>query len=68
VYYKIEEGVQSTSYAASIKPYQRTKDSCGAWFALINQFAGVDKWEAEIKTMEQVLHTQTWKGQGNYPS
>jgi len=67
VYYKIEEGVRGTQFAASIKPYQRNKNGRGAWLALINQFAGIDKWEAEIKRMEQVLHTQTWKGQGSYP-
>jgi hypothetical protein len=67
VYYKIEEGVRSTSFAASIKPFQRTKDGRSAWLALLNQFAGVDKWEAEIKKMEQLLHTRTWKGQGSYP-
>jgi hypothetical protein len=30
---------------------------------LLGQYAGKDKWEAEIKVQEAVLHTKTWKGQ-----
>ena len=36
VYYKLEEATRATSYAASIKPYQRTKNGRGAWLALSN--------------------------------
>jgi hypothetical protein len=43
VYYKLEEATRATSYAASIKPYQRTKNGRGAWLALSNQYAGRDK-------------------------
>jgi hypothetical protein len=57
VYYKLEEATRSTSYAASIKPFQRMKNGRGAWIALSNQYAGNDKWEAEIKRHEQLLHT-----------
>jgi hypothetical protein len=32
----------------------------------LGQFAGNDKWEAEIKIQEAVLHTRTWKGQNNF--
>ena len=67
VYYKIAEAIRSTQYAASIKPFQRTKDGRGAWFAIVQQFAGRDKWEAEIKKQEQLLHTRVWKGQSNFP-
>jgi hypothetical protein len=67
VYYKLEEATRATSYAASIKPYQRTKNGRGAWLALSNQYAGRDKWEAEIKRHEQLLHTRIWKGQSNFP-
>jgi hypothetical protein len=63
VYHYLEEATRSTSYAASIK---RTKDGRGAWMALVNQFAGTDKWEAEIKRQEQLLHTRVWKGQSNF--
>ena len=66
VYYKLEEATRATSYAASIKPYQRTKNGREAWLALSNQYAGKDKWEAEIKRHEQLLHTREWKGQSNF--
>ena len=38
----------------------------GAWKALTSQYAGKDKWEAEIKCQEQLLHTRIWKGQSNF--
>ena len=66
VYYKLEEATRATSYAASIKPFQRTKNGRDAWLALSNQYAGNDKWEAEIKRHEQLLHTRMWKGQTNF--
>jgi hypothetical protein len=66
VYYKLEEAMRATSYAASIKPYQRTKNGRNAWLALSNQYAGKDKLETEIKRHEQFMHTRTWKGQSNF--
>jgi hypothetical protein len=66
VYYKLEEATRTISYAASIKPFQRTKNGRGAWMALSNQYAGKDKWEAEIKRHEQLLHTKLWKGRSNF--
>ena len=36
VYYQLEEATRVTSYAASIKPFQRTKNDRDAWFALAN--------------------------------
>jgi hypothetical protein len=62
----LEEATRTTAYAASIKPFQRRKDGRGAWLALLGQYAGKDKWEAEIKVQEAVLHTKTWKGQSNF--
>ena len=67
VYYALEEATHSTSYAASIKPFQRTKNGCGALQALTNQYAGNDKWEAEIRKQDDLLHTRVWKGQSNFP-
>ena len=55
-----------TSYAASIKPFQRGKDGRGEWKALTSQYAGQDKWEAEIKCQEQLIPTRVWKGQSNF--
>ena len=57
VYYALEEATCSTLYAASIKPFQRTKDGHGALLALTNQYAGKDKWEAEIRKQDDLLHT-----------
>ena len=36
------------------------------WNALSTQYAGVDKWEDEIKRNEQLMHTRVWKGQSNF--
>ena len=67
VYYALEEATCSTSYAASIKPFQRTKNGCGALLALTDQYAGNDKWEAEICKQDDLLHARVWKGQSNFP-
>ena len=40
VYYHLEAAARGTSYAASIKPFQRGKDGRGAWKALTSQYAG----------------------------
>ena len=66
VYHYLEEATRATPCAASIKPFQRGKNGRGAWLALKGQCAGVDKWEAEIKRQEQLLHTRVWKGQSNF--
>ena len=34
--------------------------------AITGQYAGKDKWAAEIKQQEQLLHTRVWKGQSNF--
>ena len=43
MYYNLEEVTRGTSYAESIKPFQRGKDGRGAWKALTSQYAGKDK-------------------------
>ena len=60
VYYALEEAMRSTSYAALIKPFQRSKNGCSALLALTNQYAGNDKWEAEIHKQDDLLHTRVW--------
>jgi hypothetical protein len=52
VYHYLEEATRSPAYAASIKPFQRSKDGRGTWLALLGQYAGNDKREAEIKIQE----------------
>ena len=66
VYYHLEEATRGTSYAASIKPFQKAKDGKGAWKALTSQYASKDRWEAEIKRQEQLLHTRIWKRQSSF--
>ena len=66
LYYLLEEATQGTQYAASIKPFQQTKDGSSAWVAPTSQYAGKDKWEAELKKQEQLLHTHIGKGQSNF--
>ena len=66
VYHYLEIATRSTTYAASIKPFQHTRNGREAWLALVNQYAGNDKWEAEIKKQEQLLHTRKWRGQSNF--
>ena len=65
-YFDLEEATRGTQYAASIKPFQRDQDGRGAYFALLAQFVGRDKWETLLKTQDQLLHTKIWKGQSNY--
>jgi hypothetical protein len=66
LYYKLEEATCGTAYADSIKPFQQAKNGRGAWLALTSQYAEEDKWEMEIKKMDNLLHTGKWKGQSNY--
>ena len=66
VYYHLEEATRVTSYAASIKPFQRRKDGRGAWKTLTSQYAGKGKWKAEIKHQEQLLHTRVLNGHSNF--
>jgi hypothetical protein len=66
VYYLLEEATRTTSYAASIKPFQRRKDGRAAWLALTSQYAGQDKWEQELKKQDDLLHTRVWRGQSNF--
>ena len=65
VYYYLEEATRTTSFAASIKPYQRTKNGRGAFLALVSQYAGEDKWRAELKKQDDLLHNRKWKGNTN---
>ena len=66
VYYKLEEATRGTQYAATIKPFQRRRSGREAFESIQNQYAGVDKWEIELKKQDAILHTRKWRGQGNY--
>jgi hypothetical protein len=65
VYYLLEEATHGTRYAPTIKPYQRSKQGQEAWRSLVNQYAGEDKWQAELKRQDELLHNRVWKGQSN---
>jgi hypothetical protein len=52
VYFCIEEAVRGTEYAVSIKPLQRAMDGRGALVSVKSQYAGRDKWEAELKKQD----------------
>ena len=66
VYHFLEEATRGTIYAPSLKPFQRAKNGRGAWNALISQYAGEDKWRAELKRQDDLLHNRRWKGQSNF--
>jgi hypothetical protein len=48
VCFKLEEATRSTPYADSSKSFQHGKNGRGAFLAMVAQYAGKDKWEAEI--------------------
>ena len=60
---ELETATRNTQHAAAISPHQRSKHWRSAFHSLINQFAGVDKWEAELRSKETILHS--WKQKGN---
>lgn len=67
VYQKLEEATRGTSYAASIKPFQRRRHGRNAYLAIISQYAGKDKWNLEVKKQDSFLHNRKWKGTGTFP-
>ena len=67
IYFKLEEATQGMTQADTIPPYQKKKDVRAAYLALLSQSAGLDKWEAILKTKNNFWNTRKWKGQGNFP-
>jgi hypothetical protein len=55
VYYFVEEATRGTTYSGSIAPFQRKRDGRGAM--ITSQYAGRDKWDAELKRKDELLHT-----------
>ena len=66
LYSFLEEATRGTQYASSIRPYSRAKNGREAYLALKRQYAGKDKWQAEIKKQENFIHTRVWKGNSNF--
>ena len=57
LYFYLEEATRSKMYTSSIQRFSRRKDGRGAWFAITNKYAGKDKWGAELKKQDDLLHT-----------
>lgn len=62
VYSALDDATRGTIYAATIKPYARTKNGRAAWFAIINSHAGDDKWEAIEKDKTKFMINTKWNG------
>ena len=62
IYFDLEEATRGTQYAASLAPFKRTKDGRGGYNAIVNQFAGVDKWQAILKDCKDIMLNRKWKG------
>jgi hypothetical protein len=56
VYYCLEEAVRGTQYASTLKSFQRIKNERGAFASIIQQFAGADKWQAELTMRDKFIH------------
>ena len=58
----IEEALRTTAYSATLAGFKRAKNGRGAWFAIIAQYVGKDKWQKDIKVQERFLHSFVWTG------
>lgn len=58
-------GVQGTKYAASIVPFNRTRNGRGAWNALISHYLGDDKWNLDLVKYAAIMANTIWKGHSN---
>ena len=56
VYYCLEEAVRGTQYASTLKLFQQVKNGRGALASIIQQFAGANKWQAELSMRDKFLH------------
>ena len=66
VYNLLEEATRGTVFSETLSVFQRTKDGRGAYFALIKQHAGSEKWEKELEIQEDFLKNRVWKGNTNF--
>jgi hypothetical protein len=64
VYHLLVAATQATQYAASVTPFDASKDGRGAYLALTRQFAGPDKWREELRKQKEVL-TRKWTGRSS---
>ena len=66
IYFALETATRGTMYASSLKPFQRNQDGRAAYQAILSQYAGIDKWDTELKRCNTLLTTRQWKGQSNF--
>ena len=66
VFRDLEEALRGASYAASLKPFARGKRGRAAYLAIVNQYAGKDKWEILWKKHNELLVNNKWTGQSSY--
>ena len=62
----LEEGVRNTPCAASLKCFMRGNDGREEFRAIKRKYAGVDKWESELRTQEKIMHDHVFNGRTNY--
>jgi hypothetical protein len=67
VYYCLEEAVQGTQYASTLKSFQQMKNGRGALVSIIQQFTRANKWQAELSMRDKFMHKKVWNGQMLYP-
>jgi hypothetical protein len=65
LYDLLVEALHGTQYAATLISFKKKKNGRAAWFALLRQHAGTDKWEQELKREQEVLTSHSWKGNNN---
>jgi hypothetical protein len=61
----LHDALQGTAFGATINPHKKKKDGRKAWFALMRQYAGKDRWDSEVKRETAFLTSHIWKGNGN---
>ena len=68
VWAKLDEATRGTPYAPTVAACQskaKGKDGRKAFFAILTQHMGDDKWANEVKKHESVLRELKWKGTGS---
>ena len=66
VFQFLEEATRGTLIASTIAPWKGIKYGRRAFFAIVAQHAGIDKWESVIKAAENFLKSSKLKGNINY--
>ena len=62
----LEVDLRGTNYEASLKPFQRTDNGCGAYTALIAHHAGKEKWFKILWYTKTYVNERKWDGTTSY--